>query len=166
MDFLELFDQYADNPIVENWMVHDSGPCVYGCKIIPSSLNIDKNCLISLVKADNFENFIRQSAKIYYTGKKFPTTVALNRLYYFMPYLKGKGIRDIYLIKKARLGFRKEGTPEEDQNDLRLVFEIEFIGQLFSDYQSIDLKIWRTFTDTTLKVLLDDQVNNKHSLVV
>lgn len=166
LDFLELFDQYADNPIVENWMVHDSGPCVYGCKIIPSSLNIDKNCLISLVKADNFENFIRQSAKIYYTGKKFPTTVALNRLYYFMPYLKGKGIRDIYLIKKARLGFRKEGTPEEDQNDLRLVFEIEFIGQLFSDYQSIDLKIWRTFTDTTLKELLDAKVNSKHSLVV
>lgn len=166
LDFLELFDQYAVNPIVENWMAHDGGPCVYGCQIIPSSLNIYKNCLISLVKADNFENFIRQSAKIYYTGKKFPTTVALNRLYYFMPYLKGKGIRDIYLIKKARLGFRKEGTPEEDQNDLRLVFEIEFIGQLFSNFQSIDLKIWRTFTDTTLKELLDDQVNNKHSLVV
>lgn len=166
LNFLELFDQYADNPIVENWMVHDSEPREYGCKIIPSSLNIDKNCLIGLVKSDNFEHFIEQSAKIYYTGKKFPATVALNRLYYFVPYLKGKGIRDIYLIKIARLGFRKEGTPEEDQNDLRLVFEIEFIGQLFNDYYSIDLKIWRTFTDTTLKKLLDDQVNNKHSLVV
>lgn len=83
-----------------------------------------------------------------------------------MPYLKGKGIRDIYLIKIARLGFRKEGTPEEDQNDLRLVFEIEFIGQLFNDYKSVDLKIWRTFTDTTLYELLDGQDNEKHSLVV
>ena len=157
LNFLELFDQYADNPIVENWMVNDSATSVYGCKIIPSALNIDKNCLISLVKSDNFEHFAGQSAKIYYTGKKFPTTVALNRLYYFVPYLKGKGIRDIYLIKIARLGFRKEGTPEEDQNDLRLVFEIEFIGQLFSDYKSVDLKIWRTFTDTTLYELLDGQ---------
>lgn len=166
LNFLELFDQYAGNPIVENWMVHDSVPCNYGCKIIPSSLNIAKNCLISLVKSDNLEHFIGQSAKIYYTGKKFPTTIALNKLYYFVPYLKGKGIRDIYLIKKARLGFRKEGTSEEDQNDLRLVFEIEFIGQLFNDYQFIDLKIWRTFTDTTLKELLDAKVNSKHSLVV
>lgn len=166
LNFLELFDQYAGNPIVENWMVHDSVPCKYGCKIIPSSLNIAKNCLISLVKSDNLEHFIGQSAKIYYTGKKFPTTIALNKLYYFVPYLKGKGIRDIYLIKKARLGFRKEGTSEEDQNDLRLVFEIEFIGQLFNDYQFIDLKIWRTFTDTTLKELLDAKVNSKHSLVV
>lgn len=122
--------------------------------------------MISLVKSDNFEHFVGQSANIYYTGKKFPTTVALNRLYYFVPYLKGKGIRDIYLIKIARLGFRKEGTPEEDQNDLRLVFEIEFIGQLFNDYKSVDLKIWRTFTDTTLNELLDDQDNEKHSLVV
>lgn len=166
LNFLELFDQYAGNPIVENWMVHDSVPCKYGCKIISSSLNIAKNCLISLVKSDNLEHFIGQSAKIYYTGKKFPTTIALNKLYYFVPYLKGKGIRDIYLIKKARLGFRKEGTSEEDQNDLRLVFEIEFIGQLFNDYQFIDLKIWRTFTDTTLKELLDAKVNSKHSLVV
>ena len=135
-----MFDQYADNPIVENWMVNDNATSVYGCKkIIHSALNIDKNCLISLVKSDNFEHFVGQSAKIYYTGKKFPTTVALNRLYYFVPYLKGKGIRDIYLIKIARLGFRKEGTPEEDQNDLRLVFEIEFIGQLFNDYKSVDL---------------------------
>ena len=146
--------------------VNGSATSVYGCKIIPSALNIDKNCLISLVKSDNFENFVGQSAKLYYTGRKFPTTVALNRLYYFVPYLKGKGIRDIYLIKIARLGFRKEGTPEEDQNDLRLVFEIEFIGQLYNDYKSVDLKIWRTFTDTTLNGLLDDQDNEKHSFVV
>lgn len=56
LNFLELFDQYADNPIVENWMVNDSATSVYGCKIIPSALNIDKNCLISLVKSDNFEH--------------------------------------------------------------------------------------------------------------
>lgn len=29
LNFLELFDQYADNPIVENWMVNDNATSVY-----------------------------------------------------------------------------------------------------------------------------------------
>ena len=151
LNFLDLFDQYADNPIVENYMVHEELP-EYG----KSKMQIDstKNCLISLVKKDNFEQYLDQSAKIYYTGKKFPSTVALNKLYYFMPYLKGKGIRDLYLIKIARVGTRKEGQEGEDKNDFRLVFEIEFVKQLFDDYKPIELKIWRTFTDTTMKEII------------
>lgn len=112
-----------------------------------------RNVLISLVKTDNIDLFLDRSAKVYYTGKKFPTTVALNKLYYFMPYVKHKGIRDIYFIKIARIGTRKEGQPDEDRNDFRLVFEIEFLGQLFDDYKSITLDIWRTFTDTTINEL-------------
>jgi len=154
LNFLDLFDQYADNPIVENCMVReDAAEYDYGAPnpahIIPS-----KNCLVSLVKKDNFEQYVDRSAKIYYTGKKFPSTVALNKLYYFMPYLKGKGIRDLYFIKIARVGTRKEGQPDEDKNDFRLVFEIEFVKQLFDDYKPIELKIWRTFTDTTLKEII------------
>ena len=71
-----------------------------------------------------------------------------------MPYLSGKGIRDLYYIKIARLGYRKEGHVNEDKNDLRLVFEIERVGQLFEDYQKVQLEIWRTYTDTTLDKLL------------
>ena len=67
-----------------------------------------------------------------------------------MPYIKGKGVRDLFLIKIARLGYRKEGTLEEDKNDLRLVFEIEYVGQLFDDYKKVKLEIWRTFTDTMM----------------
>ena len=51
------------------------------------SLEEDKNVLISLVKNDCVDLFLDGSARIYYTGKKFPSTVALNRLYYFMPYV-------------------------------------------------------------------------------
>ncbi len=54
--------------------------------------------------------FLDRSATIYYTGKKFPTTIALNKLYYFMPYIKGKGVRDLWMIKIARIGYRKEAT--------------------------------------------------------
>lgn len=113
-----------------------------------------KNVLISLVKADNMEQYLDQSAKIYYTGKKFPATVALNKLYYFMPYVKRKGIRDLYVIKIARVGTRKEGQPDNDPNDFRLVFEIEFVKQLFDDYKPVELDIWHTFTDTTIRSIL------------
>lgn len=68
-----------------------------------------------------------------------------------MPYLKGKGIRDLYLIKSVRVGTRKEGQPNEDKNDIRLAFVMEYIGQLFDDYKPIKLDIWRTFTDTTME---------------
>lgn len=119
-----------------------------------SSLDYEKNLLISLVKTDNFEFFLDGSAKSYYTGKKFPTTVALNKLYYFMPYMKGLGVRDLYIIKIARVGTKAETHPECGDNDFRLVFEIEFVKQLFPDYKMLHLEIWHTFTDTTLEKIL------------
>ena len=133
-------------------MVRDSEYSHYGKR---SFVDTSKNVLISLVKKDNEKIFLDGSATIYYTGKKFPTTVALNKLYYFMPYIKGKGVRDLFIIKIARLGYRKEGTLEEDKNDLRLVFEIEHVGKLFDDYKNVKLEIWRTFTDTTISKILE-----------
>jgi hypothetical protein len=118
----------------------------------------NKNVLISLVKNDNVERYLDQSAKIYYTGKKFPSSVALNKLYYFMPYIKCKGIRDLYLIKIARVGTRKEGQPDNDPNDFRLVFEIEFVKKLFKDYKPVELEIWHTFTDTNMKNVLSERL--------
>lgn len=151
LDFMSTLKQYPEI-IVENVIN------IKNIHYTKSHLNIDedKNVLISYVKADNMEQYLNQSAKIYYTGKKFPSTVALNKLYYFMPYLKGKGIRDLYLIKIARIGTKKEGQPDNDPKDFRLVFEIDFIGKLFSDYQPIELEIWHTFTDTNMKKLLAD----------
>lgn len=121
-----------------------------------NNINIDKtkNVLISLVKENNMEQYLDRSAKVYYTGKKFPSTIALNKLYYFMPYMKRKGIRDLYFIKIARIGTHKEGQPDENKNDLRLVFEIDFVGQIFDDYKSVRLDIWRTFTDTTIDKIM------------
>lgn len=71
-----------------------------------------------------------------------------------MPYFKGKGIRDLYLIKIARIGTRKEGQPNNDPTDFRLVFEIEFVEKLFDDFKPITLEIWRSFTDTNMSELL------------
>lgn len=122
-------------------------------------LDLSKNVLVCNVKKDNIQHFLDGSAKIYYTGKKFPSTIALNKLYYFIPYF-GKqcslgftGIRDLYLIKIARVGTRKEGEKNNDPKDLRLVFELQFVKRLYDNYQSHHLQIWETFTDTTLDKL-------------
>ena len=157
LNFLDLFEQYDLEPIIQNSMVREDIELEYNTKSIRHNLPIDlaKNLLICNVKKDNWEQYLDGSAKIYYTGKKFPATVALNKLYYFMPYLSGKGIRDLYYIKIARLGYRKEGQENEDKNDLRLVFEIERVGQLFEDYKKIQLEIWHTFTDTTMEKIMD-----------
>lgn len=118
-----------------------------------TELDLNRRVLICLVKPDNAEQYINHSAKIYYTGKRFPATVALNKLYYFMPYIKGLGIRDLYLIKIARVGTKQEAHPECEDNDFRLVFEIQYIKQLFEGHRPIHLNIWRTFTDTTMESL-------------
>jgi hypothetical protein len=155
INFSDVLLHYPKN-IIEN-----KGQIISQSKSKLRELEIDptKNVLISYVRADNMEHFIDQSAKIYYTGKKFPSVVALNKLYYFMPYIKRKGIRDLYLIKIARVGTRKEGQPDNDPNDFRLVFEIEFVKQLFAEYKPIELAIWHTFTDTTIENLLKDTNN-------
>lgn len=156
LDLFNLFEQYGEESIIENSMVCEDVEVEHDTKSIYRNLPVDlsKNLLICNVKRDNWEQYLDGSAKIYYTGKKFPSTVALNKLYYFMPYLSGKGIRDLYYIKIARLGYRKEGQTNEDKNDLRLVFEIERVGQLLEGYRKIRLEIWRTFTDTTMKNIL------------
>ena len=164
LDFLDLFEQYQDNNIVDNNFAHED-ISEYVTSSRKYLIDGSKNVLISLVKRDNFNQYLDKSAKIYYTGKKFPSKVALNKLYYFMPYLKGKGIRDLYLIKIARVGTRKEGQLGENKDDLRLVFEIEYVAQLFDDYQVIDLKIWRTFTDTTINDLLKQKDYDLQSLI-
>lgn len=147
LDFVSLMEQYPASIVMNQpatYKEEGNGNLVF---------DKTKNVLISYVKSDYVEQYLDRSAKIYYTGKRFPATVALNKLYYFMPYFKGKGIRDLYLIKIARVGTRKEGQPDNDPHDFRLVFEIQYLGELFDDYQRINLEIWRTFTDTNMTEL-------------
>lgn len=143
----QLVSQYTDK-IIEN------NPIIPNHILDGKDIDLTKKVLISLVKTDTIEYFAGHDARIYYTGKKFPSTVALNKLFYFMPYIKGKGIRDLYYIKIARIGTKQEVHPECNDKDLRLVFEIEFVKQLFSEYVPVHLNIWQTFTDTVLGQLI------------
>ena len=61
------------------------------------TLDMTKSLLVGFVKEDNTDYFLDGGqTKIYYTGKtkSFPSTVALNKLYYFMP-IRAKGVKDL-----------------------------------------------------------------------
>ena len=120
------------------------------------TLDPAKHLLIGLVKKDNEEYFLKEEpTKIYYTGKTktFPSTVAINKLYYFMPYIKEKGVRDLYLIRVARIGNKAEIHPESNDEEPRLVFELEYLESL-PEYQMVKLyKYW--YKDTLLARVME-----------
>lgn len=149
LNLFELWKQYPDT-IVENNIVHENFDGYETNNNHHFIIKPEEKVLVCNVKPNNERLFLNKSAVLYYTGKRFPSTVDLNKLYYFMPYIKHKGIRDLYLIKSACIGTRKEGETDRNPSDLRLIFEIEFIKQYFEDFKHIDLRIWRTFTDTTI----------------
>lgn len=116
------------------------------------TLDKAKHLLIGLVKKDNEDYFLDKTpTKIYYTGKtrSFPSTIALNKLYYFMPYIKGKGVRDLYLIRIARIGNKAEIHPESEDKEPRLVFELEYLESI-PEYKMVKLNIFNAYRDTVL----------------
>lgn len=124
------------------------------------TLDMTKNLLIGFVKSDNTDYFLDGGqTKIYYTGKTkgFPSTVALNKLFYFMPYIKGKGVKDLYLIRIARIGNKAEIHPETEDKDPRLVLELEFLESL-PNYVMIKPNIFNTYRDTVLGRVFGDVI--------
>ena len=124
-------------------------------------VEVGNRVLIGLVKEDNrqYQAFVDGMATLYYTGKQFPTTIALQDLHFFMPYIKGKGIRDVYEIVKVRTITGKEAkqTDEDDADSkaLRLAFELRFVRKQYAEFQPIDTTkmIVHTFVDTTFDKL-------------
>ena len=124
-------------------------------------VEVGNRVLIGLVKEDNrlFQAFMDGTATLYYSGKQFPTTIALQDLHFFMPYIKGKGIRDVYEIVKVQTITGKEAkqTDEDDADSkaLRLAFELRYVRKQYAEFQPIDTTkmIVHTFVDTTFDKL-------------
>ena len=124
-------------------------------------VEVGNRVLIGLVKEDNrlFQAFMDGTATLYYSGKQFPTTIALQDLHFFMPYIKGKGVRDVYEIVKVRTITGKEAkqTDEDDADSkaLRLAFELQYVRKQYAEFQPIDTTkmIVHTFVDTTFDKL-------------
>lgn len=130
-------------------------------KVIPQKgtlLQVPNRILIGLVgnssRPGYTQSFLDGNATLYYTGPKFPTTISLHDLHYFVPYIKGEGVRDIYEIIRIRTITGKEAKQAEGEDatdDMRLAFELRFSRRLFEDYRQIDTHkmINYTFIDTT-----------------
>lgn len=124
-------------------------------------VEVGNRVLVGLVKEDNrlFQAFMDGTATLYYTGSKFPTTIALQDLHFFMPYIKGHGVRDVYEIVKVRTITSKEAKlsdkDDTESKALRLAFELRYVRKQYADFQSIDASKWvdYTFIDTTFDKL-------------
>ena len=124
-------------------------------------VEVGNRVLIGLVKEDNrlFQAFMDGTATLYYSGKQFPTTIALQDLHFFMPYIKGHGVRDVYEIVKVRTITSKEAKlsdkDDTESKALRLAFELRYVRKQFADFLSIDASKWvgYTFIDTTFEKL-------------
>ena len=130
-------------------------------KVIPQKgalLQVPNRLLIGLVgnssRPGYTQSFLDGNATLYHTGPRFPTTISLHDLHYFIPYIKSKGVRDIYEIVRVRTITGKEAKQTEGEDatdDMRLAFELRFSRKLFDDYRPIDTHkmISYTFIDTT-----------------
>ena len=130
-------------------------------KVIPQKgtfMEVGDRVLIGLVKESSRKNYLKKFedgvADLYYTGPSFPTSIALHNLHYFIPYFKGKGIRDVYEITRVRTikgSEAKQIDMEEGKDDLRLAFHLKPHHQLTKEYQNLKphLLIDYTFLDTT-----------------
>jgi DNA (cytosine-5)-methyltransferase 1 len=125
------------------------------------TLDKAKHLLIGVVKKDNEEYFLKEEpTKVYYTGPSgtFPSTIAINKLYYFMPYIKGKGVSDLYLIRVARVGTKAEVHPETEDERPRLVFELEYLESLpQNQWVRLDKDTDFAFKDTLLGRIMKDK---------
>lgn len=146
LDFFETKSEYPETII--------SNPEISRKKTKIEDLDDSKNVLVSYVPEKYVKPYLNSDARVYFSGKKFPSTIKLNKLYYFTPYIKGKGIRDLYLIKVARIAPKNEISTDGNENDLRIVFELQFITSLFDGYKKIKLNIWHNYTDTNLRSLI------------
>ena len=126
-------------------------------------VEVGNRVLIGIVKPSNrkgyYEDFENGCATLYYTGPKFSSTIALHNLHFFIPYIKEKGIRDVYEIVKIRTIKGSEAKQydgdDENKDDIRLAFELKFSRMLSADYHKINTSgmIDYSFIDTTFSNL-------------
>lgn len=139
-----------------NGLVGQKG-CETVTRTIPQKgtvVTVRDRVLVGIVKSKE-EEFEAGKGKIYYTGSQFPTTISLDNLHHFAPYIKGKGVRDIYEITKIRTIAGKE-VKAGSGDDLRLAFELGKCTRFFEDYKMVGLPVSYSFNDSTFDKLRQD----------
>ena len=133
-------------------------------QVIPQKgtfVEVGNRVLMGLVKQSArkgyFEAFEDGTAELYYTGAHFPTSVSLHDLHFFMPIIKGKGIRDVYEVTKVRTITSREAhqVSTDPDDDMRLAFTLKFHHRYFDRFRKVDMQSAKlySFIDTTFAEL-------------
>ncbi len=133
-------------------------------QVIPQKgtfVEVGNRVLLGLVKQSArkgyFEAFEDGTAALYYTGQHFPTSVSLHDLHFFMPIIKGKGVRDVYEVTKVRTITSREAhqISTDPDDDMRLAFALKFHHRHFDQFRKIDMQSAKSysFIDTTFAEL-------------
>lgn len=115
-----------------------------------SGLQIN-NTIIGLIPEKNKNAFLSKKGQYYYTGNKIPKIIDFTNTFLFMPYIKGKGVRDLYIIKSAWIGEKKDIGLNGKEGELRIILKLKFLKQLFPSYMPIHLNVWHTYTYSNLQ---------------
>ena len=124
-------------------------------QVIPqkgTTLEVKNRVLIGVVKPDNphYANFLDGTATSYYSGDTFPTTIPLDGIDYFAPYISDKGVRDLYEVTAVHTATKVKGDTDDK---LRITFDLAFVRRLYHEYRIVPLPIRYTYSDTTLDKL-------------
>lgn len=135
-------------------------------KVIPqkgTTVFVPNRVLIGLItpspRKGYYQSFEDGNSELYYTGPKFPSTIPLHDLHFFVPYFKDKGIRDVYEIIKIRTikgSEAKQFNPDDDHpDDIRLAFHLRFHHKISDQFMKIDTSemVNYTFIDTDFERL-------------
>lgn len=125
-------------------------------QVIPQKgtlLEVKNRVLVGVVKEDNpqYKNFLNGTANLYYSADTFPSTIPLDGIDYFAPYLHDKGVRDLYEVISVHTAIKVKGQYDDK---LRITFDLKYLRPLFGEYKIIPLPILHTFADITLDQLL------------
>ena len=121
-------------------------------QVIPqkgTTLEVPDKVFVGVVPEKNAAPYEDRSAVEYHTGHRFPQTIPLNEIHWFVPYLSGKGARDLYRVKTVHTGLKDESSPDDN---LRIAMDVEYVRPLYADYKQYPASTltWEMFLYTTI----------------
>lgn len=125
------FDMLRD--FIRDLMLHNAIDLVE--QTIPqkgTTLEVPDKVLVGVVPKEKAAQYEDRTSIEYHTGRKVPQTIPLNDIDWFVPYISGKGARDLYRVKRVHTGLKGDSTPDDN---LRIILDIEYVQPLYPDYK-------------------------------
>ena len=106
-------------------------------QVIPqkgTTLEVYDTVLMGVVPEKNSAPFEDNTAKVYHTGHRVPQSIPLSDIHWFVPYVSGKGARDLYRVTQVHTGLKDASSPDDN---LRITLELEYARPLYSNYRTV-----------------------------